>query len=87
MAAIAKTTIAVTIAPIAPTCLDSERSFRLVPQRLQKLSPGAIGLPQPEQYITDPFSEKDWCASENVTSVERKSARLVPTKSASGLEL
>lgn len=58
MAAMASTTIAVTIALIAPTCLNSRRSFRLVPQRLQKLSPGAIGLPQPEQYISDPFSVK-----------------------------
>jgi hypothetical protein len=28
------------------------RSLRLVPQRLQKLSPGVIGLPHAEQYIT-----------------------------------
>ena len=26
------------------------RSFRLMPQRLQKLSPGVIGLPHAEQY-------------------------------------
>jgi hypothetical protein len=46
--------IAVKKAVIDPV-FDSPRSFRLVPQRLQKLSPGAIGLPQPEQYISDPF--------------------------------
>jgi len=59
MAATATSTIAVTIALIAPVCLDSLRSFRLVPQRLQKLSPGAIGLAHLEQYMVDPFGVKD----------------------------
>ncbi len=79
MAAIATSTIAVTIALIAPVCLDSLRSFRLVPQRLQKLSPGAIGLAQPEQYISDPLCEKDWRAAVGAlsfTSVERLRVRL-----------
>ena len=80
MAAIADTTIPVTIAPIAPVCLDSLRSFKLVPQRLQKLSPGAIGLPQPEQYISDPFRVKKdlvrGAGALTFTSVERQSEEL-----------
>jgi hypothetical protein len=37
----------------APTGSDFElsRSFKLMPQRLQKLRPGATGVPQAEQYI------------------------------------
>ncbi len=79
MAARATSTIAVTNALMAPVCVDSWRSFRLVPQRLQKLSPGAIGLPQPEQYIGYPFINEKDCAAVGAlsfTSVERMSARL-----------
>jgi hypothetical protein len=47
--------IAVSIALIGDLP-ELARSLRLVPQRLQKLRPGATGLPQPEQYIVfNPF--------------------------------
>src|SRR6187397_1295564 len=57
IAEMATITIAKTSAVVAASDLDSPllRSFKLVPQRLQKLSPCAIGLPHPEQYIGGSF--------------------------------
>jgi len=54
-AAYAITVIASKKATMAPVLtVDSSRSFKLAPQRLQKLRPGVMVVPQVEQNINSP---------------------------------